>query len=226
MTVTVVQAQDFPSASSGSFTGNVTPGNSVVLVAQSFNASNKVLSSSSPKFAGSAVTGAIHAFDVQSAYSGGDTRFAAVWLLPDLAGGSAAVAVTVTNGTFGANIGLTAYEVAGLGATPFLDKTSTATNTTGSAVASGSTAALAGAPAFIVGCSQSSATIDGPLPSGWTNTTVGTAYFEAVGYQTAASPGGTYDYSAAYNGNGVWIAGAAAFSAAIPANGMAFLGLL
>jgi len=220
VTITVVQAKTGTgTGKTVTFNSDVTAGNSVVLAGMFFSASNVTISSSAPLFGGSAVTGAVKLADIQSPFLSGQTDYDFLWLLPDLPGGSAVVSITVTNGTAGANTGLVGWEVAGLGASPSLDKKSTGAAPAGgsTAAASGSTGAITSAPEFIAACMGTQNQFTAAPGSPWTVTAVGDGSFAQAGYQIAASSGGAYNFTGTVT-SGMWAAAVAAVAAtAVPA---------
>lgn len=207
MTVSVVQSQIITQAGgswSGSFASPVTAGNSVILLADAATTSGGVISSSSPTFAGSAVTGATSLWGLSEgstdrAYSGG-------WLLPNVAGGSAAVGLTVTNGdNFGSGAtGLWALEVSGLGASPVVVTPASAGGSS-TAFSSGATGSAARS-AIAVGSSVAFGITETLSGGGWTALTQMTSQFGTAGYQLLSS--GTVTFAGTMSA-GNWAAGAA-----------------
>ena len=118
----------------------------------------------------------------------GPSTSAPLWMLPNCPGGSAAVAITVTDGTTSSLCGLIAYEVAGLGTAPTLDKSSSAVSNS-NAPNSGTTAAITSAPEFILGGVALNPGITAG-PAGWTSLAItGGAAPVWASYQIAASSG-------------------------------------
>ena len=189
MAITVPQNQPVTNAYSGSFGGNVTAGDSVFLLVASFNTSNVTISSSAPTFGGSPVTGSALLVSQQSPYAAGQTNYVAVWMMPNVAGGAASFAVTVTNGLSSGNTGIWALDVAGLGAYPTLDQSNTGNGSTGTAtVTSGS---ITQAPELVMAVAkQAATTLTGP--GVWTDQTLGTAI---SGYQIPVSSGSGYTFA-------------------------------
>jgi hypothetical protein len=211
VTISVVQSTTVASAFSGNFAANVTAGNTVFIAVVTFNTSNVTISSSAPTFAGSSVPGALQLFTIQATFNAGaGTVYCSVWMLPAVAGGSKAVGVTVTNGTTGTNVGLLIYEVAGLGATPALDKSSTGQAASTTAVSSGSSGNITQAPEFVIGAA---AIWNGmpPPTSPWTSQGIGASPDSAcAGYQIPTSSGSAYTYSGTQaTGGDPWSAGVA-----------------
>ena len=131
MAITVPQVQLVTNAYTGSFGSNVTAGDSVLLLVVSYNTSNVTISSSSPTFNGSPVTGSQLLKDQQSPYAASATTYAALWMLPNVSGGAKPFGITVTNGLSSGNTGIWALDVAGLGTTPLLDQSQPASGSTG-----------------------------------------------------------------------------------------------
>lgn len=208
MPISVVQSRVINQGGySGSFGVNVTAGNSVILVATGavFAA---IASSSNPTFAGSPVTGAVKLYEIESA--GGATgggNYTTAWLLPNVAGGSAAVAITITN-VFGGNFGLFGYEVSGLGATPTTGPASTGTAESGTALSSGS---ITPGAAIIIGSGAclTSTSMTGPT-SPWT--TIAMTGNDSLA-SSQVSAGGAVTWQATAAASTIWTAGIAAIAA-------------
>ena len=222
MAVSVVQTALIGGANwAGSFGSNVTAGNTVFLVVTGYNTSNVTITSSAPTFGGSPVTGAAKVLERAHAYDGVVTDYVAVWMLPAVAGGSAAVAVTVTNSQNIAPVGIIAYEVAGLGASPVTDQT-VAADAAGASVSAGPTGPIAQAPEFVLGACVQDGSMSGAASSPWTNVNFTGNANSASSYQLPVASGGTYTYSATLSGTSRWAAGVVTVSppagAALPAN--------
>jgi hypothetical protein len=189
---------------SGSFGSNVSASSSVFLLADAAAASGTI-SSSAPTFAGSSVSGSSQLWGK----SQGSTNvvYSTGWLMPNVAGGSAAVALTVTGGgSYGSGAtGLWGIEASGLGASPTVvtgtpgggSSASWSSGATGSASRSGVAVGLA--VGFGIVASQSG--------GGWTNMTQMTDQYGIAGYQLVSS--GTVTYSGTLASSGDWAAGAA-----------------
>jgi hypothetical protein len=172
-----------------------------------FSASNVAISSASPTLGGSPVTGSVKLKEAQSAYSGSLTAYAAVWMLPNVAGGSTSIGITVTNGAIGNTLtGLLAWEVSGLGTTPLLDASSAQSGASASAT-SGTTGATTQNAEIILGVLIGLDALTGTptTPAGYTNLNVLQASSAACGgYQVQSSAGGTYTYANANGGSDPW----------------------
>jgi hypothetical protein len=213
MTVSVVQAalitQNPADNYAGSFTAsNVVAGNSVILLADAA-ASPGLMSSSAPKFAGSSVAGATQLWSAQMPSSGNDA-YSTGWLLPNVAGGSKAVGLTMTNaGNFGSGAtGLWAIEVAGLGASPtVISPAGSAFSASGSGTANSGTTGAATANGIAVAQIVYYGSSITPEGSPWTNLTAMSDNFGSAAYQLISS-GSTADYTGTA-GSAPWAAGAA-----------------
>lgn len=189
--------------SGNAFTANVTSKSSILLAFTDFNTTSAVISTSNPTFAGSAVAGAVQLIEQQSALSAGSV-YAAIWLLPDVAGGSENIGITCVNGTGGVNVGIIPWEVAGLGSapTPGASSSGTGYSTTDS---SGVAGPITAAPGIVAGvCVGYGQVLPGAgLP--WVETTIG-ASFVYAGYQITTAPGGSYTYAMTGGSTAEWAA--------------------
>lgn len=195
MTISVIQARAFNANSSGSFSSNVTAGNSVILIAT--GASNGVsMSSSSPLFNGSAAAGAALVVDENSPLPAGSAVYVAIWLLPDLAGGAASVGLTVANNAYPyPSTGLIGLEVAGLGTSPASDQTQKTAGATAS-VTSGTTGTTTTASELVVASLISFGQTFSDVGSPWTELQFGSD-FSIAGYQVVSATGAfTYSQTA------------------------------
>lgn len=206
MTISVVQASN----SSGVFASGVTPGNTIMLIAEGFDFANTTITTSAPTLGGTAYTGATDLLDIPSGFStGSGVVYGGFWLLKNIPGGFGGATTTgITFGGGGSQYGLFAYEIAGLGATPTLDQL--VHNQNGNALnpASGSTPAITAAPEIIFGLALCLGVgLAAPTPAGWTSQ-AGSSSFGWAGYQIATSSGGTYSWSQSSGGSGnAWSAG-------------------
>ena len=201
MAISVVQTATNASNPPCTFASNVTAGNTVILVACYYTTSGTPATASGVKLGGSAVTGTVAFFDsgatggVNSASDGGNVASVSIWMLPNCPGSQKAVDITTT----GSNIGQVAYEVAGLGATPTLDKSTSGSGITSATIDSGSTGAITSAPEFIVAGSMIFSGAGAGAPSGFTYVHPSGDLW--AGYQIAASSGGSYDWQQTSAGN-------------------------
>jgi hypothetical protein len=211
-TITIVQSKTIADTWSGSFTSNVTAGNSIILVASGYTTfSGTTIGGTNPTYNGSTVANTIPLFDLQSLVAGGapsgtDSVWTGAWLLPNVPGGSTAVSVAVTNSdNFAGSVGLFAIEVNGLGTAPTLDQSITGNNSSGTTASSGTTGATTGAPEFVLASVVAwgqAMTLPG---AAWTNTAMANGY-AAIGTQTDATTGSTYSYTTTYTTSASWVA--------------------
>jgi hypothetical protein len=220
VTISVVQSENIPGSWSGSFGSNVSAGNTVFLFAYSYGPATA--SSSSPTFGGSAASGASKVLDGIGP-NANSSVYAAIWMLPNLAGGAASIGLTSINGTVDVNVGMAAIEVSGLGASPSLDSGATpnpavagSTATGGTLVSSGSTGNITSAPELIVGAAVAFGANPGTPGSPWTE--VQPSGFCTAIWQVVTSSGGNYAFTG-LTVNPAWIAGAAAVT---PGGGVTF----
>jgi len=212
--VSIVQAEVLSSSSwSGSFSSNVTAGNTVFLFAFQYTSSGATMGSSAPTFGGSGVSGAVKLLEKQGAGSD-NTVYGAIWMLPDLAGGAASCGLTNSGGIVDSYVGLIGIEASGLGASPVLDAASpnpeTGTNNSGSP-SSGATGDTVSAPDIILGMAVEYGTTL-TLPGGAWSGLQTISEFTAAGWQIASGSGSPYTYTASGAGAS-WVAGVAAVTA-------------
>jgi len=196
------------SAWTGTFGVNVTAGNTVFLAASGYNTTSVTISSSAPTFGGGSVSGAAKILEQAYPYDGAATDYGAVWMLPNVAGGSASFGLTMTNSQAITAVGIMAWEVSGLGTGPVTDQSVSADGAS-TAVSSGATGAIASAPEFVIGFGVQDATVTTIPGAPWASTSVnpGTNNNSFTGYQIATSSGGTYTYSATATVTAKWAAG-------------------
>ena len=206
----VVQATTVSDSYSGSFGSSVAAGNTVFVVVHGYSTSNVVISSSAVTLGGSAA-GFAKVMEVQSGFSS-DTLYLGVWIGRNSGGGSAAIAVTVTNSTLTVDNGLSLIEVAGLGASPVLDGQSSSSATTGTAVSSGTSSPnTTVAPEFALGAANDANSLSSLPASPWTNLNINSGGYAVSGYQVISSAGSNVTYSGTGASNGVWVAVVATF---------------
>lgn len=215
MAISVVQTASHSGNPPATFGSAVTAGNTVFLAATGYTTTSGNPSTSAAKLGGSAVTGTVAFFNngttggILSPLSAGNGAYISIWMLPNIPGGGTTVDVTFA-GQSGI-IGQVAYEVAGLGASPVLDKKTSGGSATGTAVDSGSTGAITGSPEFVLGCSMAFVGISSG-PSGFT--AVHPAGDMWAGFQIATSSGGSYDWQQTSSGN-PWSAGLVTVAASL-----------
>ena len=195
--ISVLQAQVIAAnGTSGSFASNVTPGSTIFLILTGYSSTTQG-PSSSPVFNGSTPAGTVHLCDL-SEILGSDVELLGAWMLPDVAGGAASVGVTAAGWSTSANTGLFGIEVAGLGAAPYVDKSSTNEgNGASTAITSNATGAIAAAPEFVIGFAGSYGQTQTAPSSPWTDLGIpsgaGNAHSQVI-YQVVTSSGGTYTW--------------------------------
>lgn len=215
MTISVIQTVAINNGFSGSFTSNVTIGNSIVMAVTGYNNNDGMtISSSAPLYNGASVTGAVKLTDLYE----GDS-YVGFWLLPNVVSSAKTLSITVTNSISDVVVGVVAWEVAGLGSSPALDKFSTATGGGTGVQSSGSSGNITSSPEFIAGAIVQDGTADGLPSSPWVNTTLpgNSTDNSFAGYQIATSSGSSYTYATSSSGSaGGWRAGVVAISASAP----------
>jgi hypothetical protein len=204
MTITVVQTAKIPDTWSGSFPGNVTAGNTLILVPTAYTNTGSAMSSSAPLYNGASVTGAAKLIDVNSGATNG--VYTAIWMLPNVTGGHTSIGITMTgenSSPFAGSVGLTAYEVSGLGTSPALDKSHSSSATTGTAVTSGASGNITAVPEIVIGSiiifGQAMNTVGSP----WTESQYANKY-SLLGYQVVTSGSSSYTYSQTGAASAAW----------------------
>ncbi|MEP7022217.1 MAG: hypothetical protein ABJB47_00055 [Actinomycetota bacterium] len=201
--ISVVQSAYFGFNTEGDFAQNVTPGNSVVLIVGLYtSATSGSFTTSNPQFGGEgrSVPGTKLLEGTGPPLFNG-FGYTAVWLLPNVAGGSPFVRVEATVPAPGGLLGMFAYEVAGLGAAPQLDPAGGVASRIGSTaggndtLTSGATPAITQAPEIIFGFGHIYAVALNPPSGAWITQTGGGAQNFVGGYQIAAASGGTYSWT-------------------------------
>jgi hypothetical protein len=185
-------------ATSYTFGSNVTAGNTIIVVSAAYSNSSGAMTSSSPTFGGSAVTGSFAAFagtgnGVNSGLSGGNAVYVCCWVLPNVAAGHNNVALTLGGGAN--QSGVVMWEVHGLGASPVLGSHSTGSGLTGAAVDAGFMPIDSTANAICVGMAQIYGGGSAAPASPWVNSNPTSATF--AGYRFFVSPN--------FNENGAWL---------------------
>jgi hypothetical protein len=213
MAISVVQSKSFNATWSGSFGSNVAAGNTVFLYAFQYSNAGTAMGSSNPLFGGSAVGAASKVLEGQAA--GSATVYGTIWMLPNLAGGAASVALTNSGGTIDSNVGLTAIEVSGLGATPAIDTANApnpvvATGSGASTPSSGASGAMSQNPELILGLLIEYGTVVTAPGAPWVAPTGGQAGAggTVADWQIATSSGSTYTFGTSTSGQ-KWVAAVA-----------------
>jgi hypothetical protein len=125
--------------------------------------------------------------------------YTAIWMLPNVAGGST-VSITVTNANMPVDnhtVGMTCYDIAGLGTNPTLDLSSAATGNS-SSIASGSVGPINHSQELVLASVVAFGAQVTPVGSPWTESFL-LDEFAIQAYQITSSSGGTYDYAATCN---------------------------
>lgn len=207
MSVSVVQVAT-SQTNTATFSANVTPGNTVFVVAHGYATAGWVVNTSGVTLGGQTVTKTLQLQGSQSDNAGKPSAGHAVWMLPNCSGGSKAVSwnfTSIPGSTSGLTVvGTIAYEVSGLGTNP-LPTMRTASATTSTAIDSGATGNLQFGNEFIL---ATAVTHSGSTagPGGWTSTNSGTNNSWA-GYQIAVSSGSSYDWAQTGTASDYWSAG-------------------
>jgi hypothetical protein len=124
-------------------------------------------------------------------------------MIPNVPAGGTTVDYTAAN--FNGMIGQAIYEVAGLGPAPVLDKSNSGGAGTGTAVSSGATGAITGAPELVLAGTMAFAGTPA-TNSGWTCLQPSGGADLTAGYQIATSSGGSFTWSQTSSGS-PWAAG-------------------
>lgn len=216
MAISVVQTQTGTGNPPVAFGTAVTVGNTIILIGLSYSTSGGNSTTSSVTLGGSTVTGTV-AFFNPSTFAGvncygslsSELPYICIWMLPNVqASGQTSVDVTFTGFGTGGVIGMTLYEVSGLGTTPGLDVSNFNSSTTATTINPGSSGAIRSSPEFIVAGSMSFGGAGSPS-GGWTTQNPSTDYW--TGQQIATSSGGSYSWS--QTGAGVpWVSVIAAIA--------------
>jgi hypothetical protein len=209
--ISVVQSAYFSFNVEGTFTNNVTPGNSVILMPGLYTAATSgTFTTSNPQFGslGHSVPGTALVQGSGSYVVGAPGwGYTAVWLLPNLPGGSAWVRVDCSIPSPGGPLGMFAYEIAGLGSAPQLDPGGGVASGAGytASLNSGACPAITEAPEIIFGFGHIYDIALSAPPGGWTTMIGGGPEGNFwSGYQIATGPGGAYDWSQSAASAGSW----------------------
>ena len=202
MAISVPQTASADQVYSAAFPGPVGAGDSVILAVSAFTTAGLVIASHDPLYNSLPVAGAVKLCEKQSP-GAGNAVYAALWLLPDLAGGATGVSITVDNGGTSTVVGLHGLDVTGLGATPSLDVSSVNAAATGTAVSSGPTGAIASSPELIVAVDISFGQALTQAGAPWTELTH-VSSFTWTGYQVANSAGASFNYQTTAAASAPW----------------------
>jgi hypothetical protein len=220
VTIAIVQTGSTPgfSASSAFGTG-ITLGNWLVINGTAYSTATPPPSNTaSPTVGGVTPVGGLQLLSQQSPNTT-DNVYGTTWLLPVTAAiaGGTAVAMTFLNSSGAVGVG--AYEISGLGASPVADRSLSGDAAT-AAVTSGTTAAIRTGPELIVAWNvvYGQAQGGGPSSGGFTSIDLsGGDGFSYSGIQVASAGGGTYVYSDTAGAAANWAAGIVTIAAALPA---------
>ncbi len=212
--ISVVQSAYFAYNVEGNFPNNVAAGNSVVLIPALYSvATSGTFSTSNPQFGsfGNSVPG-IKLVEGTGPFEGQGEGYTAVWLLPNLAGGSTYVRIDAVTPSPGGPHGTFAYEVAGLGAAPQLDPAGGVAIGTGygSALDSGVCPAITQPLEIVFGFGHIYNPALSAPSSAWTATMGGGVADFWTGYQITDTPGTTFEWTQVANGTASWGAGVTA----------------
>ena len=204
MTISLNQSPLVLGSYSGSLASAAAAGDTLLYVVTAYTTSGSTISSSAPLYNGASVTGATQLKAVQA--SGTDAVYTAIWMLPSISGSHTSVAITVSGDTVPGDtktVGLTVYDVAGLGSSPALDKGNTASGT-GTSVTSGASGNITQLPEFVLGSyvtfGQTIATAGAP----WTEPAQLTDQFQSSGYQIITSGTASYTYAQTDGASSAW----------------------
>jgi len=194
-----------------SFGGNVGTSDTLFAAITGYASTNVTISSSNPQFNGSAVTGAVKILEASYPYDSSNTVYAAVWMFPPPSGGWAAsagpIAVTVTNSLTISNVGIIAYDVAGLGATPATDQLATADGNS-AAPSSGATGVTLFANEFVLGILVQDVGQNTGPGAPWSTQVATDGDTNSISAYVLPSAAGTaYTYSDTTTGSARWVAG-------------------
>lgn len=209
MTISVQQAEEIAAGGySGSFTDDVPGGDSVVLIATGYNP-DSTFSSSDPEYGGEAVTGATQLLEDTSQAGDTGTDAGTMWLLPDVAGGSAAVSLDASSYGTNSVCGLIGLDIAGLGAAPALDQSVITAGT--SDAPSCTTGDITQAPEIVIGfLVQANGALESGPGEGWTGPVViADAANCQAWYQIPVTDGAAYSMSFTLASSTPWVCGIA-----------------
>lgn len=199
MTISIVQSNGAAGNPPNVFGSPVTVGNTIFIVAASYNTAGGNVTTSSPTLGGAAVSGSVAFFNsgstngVNSASASGNVAYIGIWMLPDVqASGQTSVSYTVTNAA--GSIGSVIYEVSGMGNSPALDQSSSGSSISATTADSGATGGITASPELILGAAMIFSGAGAGHPSGFTFINPSGATDLWAGYQIALSSGGTFDW--------------------------------
>lgn len=204
MTISLNQSPTVLGSYSGSMASAAAAGDTLLYVVTAYTTAGGTISAGSPTYNGSSVTGAAQYEPVQAA--GTDSVFTTFWVLPNVAGGGTSVGVTVSGETVPGDtktVGLTVYDITGLGSSPTVDRSNSASGT-GTSVTSGASGNIRQLPEFVCGSyvtfGQTIATVGAP----WTEPAQLTDQFQSSGYQIITSGTSSYTYAQTDGASSAW----------------------
>lgn len=180
MAITLAQPAVSSFTGSFSFGSPVTVGNTVVVCVSSDGGG-------SPGVTGITIGGVADNFAQAVVAGAGGSNAAFIWWDPDCQQNSAAIVVSGSIATGSGDGGIIAFEFAGLGPAPIVDKSSSAGATGTTAWSSGSAGTTTQAAEAWVGCANTNHSLSGFPASPWTNTAPG--QFATAGYQITTTTG-------------------------------------
>lgn len=197
MAIAVVQVSN----GSGVFPSAVTVGNTVLLVVADYSQPGETVTN--VQLGTTTVAGTTQlAYPQTTGGVSGDGQGVCIVMLPNVQVSGQTTVNYTTN--FGNVIGTYAIEVAGLGSSPTLDQSVTATGATGT-IASGATGSTTAAAEFVFAAAATyNGSTSAPTGSSWTATTGLGSNHLTVGYIIQSSSGATYTYGQVVGGTTGW----------------------
>lgn len=182
------------------FSTPMAAGSWAVLVVTAVSTTGLAISTSSPLFDFAAAKNASLLLE-ETITSGGHTSYIAMWLLGRSDGTVTGYGLTLDNG---AGTGAYALEIEGLSVAPAIDRQSSASDGSSTAIDSGTTAAIRAATAVAIGAAQTySGSAAGP---GGTWSLLASGANGWIGHD-AVTVGETVDWAQTANGSNVWTCG-------------------
>jgi hypothetical protein len=204
MAISLNQTPTVLGAWTGSMGSAAASGDTLFYVATAYSAAGSAISSSAPLYNGSSVTGATLLEHDQS--SGTNSVYTGIWMLPNISGAHTSVAITMSGQDTPPDahtVGLSVFDVAGLGASPAQDK-GTASAGTSSAVTTGASGSITTTPEFVLGSLVIFGETLAPVGAPWTEPTQLSDDFCLTGYQIITSGSSSYTYNKTASGSAGW----------------------
>jgi hypothetical protein len=206
----------------GNFGSNVTTGSTLIYVTSAYNTTGATISSSSPVYNSATPSGST---ELATVWSGGtDSAYTAIWMLPNVTGGASSIGITMTNQSTPGDthtVGLAAYEIAGLGTSPSLDKSSTSSGNS-TAVTSGASGAITTTPEIVIGGLVIFGQVMALVTSPWTSIQL-SDQFQQSGYQIVTSGSSSYTYAQTAGGSAEWVGAVVTVKGTAAASHLPFL---